>query len=115
MSGLALLKLIHEKHFDLLQLRWKRQDRRLIIIFMLAILVALKYTVLSVYIDLRRRVRLLNLYGLRHKLQILLLLRLWLLYLLNYLLKLRRLIYLIISSLSFALAHFHPILFFRLA
>ena len=73
MSGLALFKLILEKHFDLLQLKWKRQYRRLIIIFKLAILVASKHTILSV--DLRRRIRAHNLYHLRCKLEILLMLR----------------------------------------
>lgn len=52
MSRLALLKFILEKQFDLLQLRWKRQYRRLIIILKLAILVASKDAVLR--IDLRR-------------------------------------------------------------
>ena len=73
MSRLALLKFILEKQFDLLQLRWKRQYRRLIIILKLAILVASKDAVLR--IDLRRRIRTLNLYDLRCELQILLLLR----------------------------------------
>ena len=73
MSRLALLKFILEKQFDLLQLRWKRQYRRLIVILKLAILVASKDAVLC--IDLRRRIRTLDLYDLRCELQILLLLR----------------------------------------
>ena len=73
MSRLALLKFILEKQFDLLQLRWKRQYRRLIVILKLAILVASKDAVLR--IDLRRRIRTLDLYDLRCELQILLLLR----------------------------------------
>ena len=73
MSRLALFKFILEKQFDLLQLRWKRQYRRLIVILKLAILVASKDAVLR--IDLRRRIRTLDLYDLRCELQILLLLR----------------------------------------
>ena len=73
MSRLALFKLILEKQFDLLQLRWKRQYRRLIVILKLAILIASKDAVLR--IDLRRRIRTLDLYDLRCELQILLLLR----------------------------------------
>ena len=73
MSRLALFKLILEKQFDLLQLRWKRQYRRLIVILKLAILIASKDAVLR--IDLRRRIRTLDLYDLRCELQIMLLLR----------------------------------------